>query len=562
MAMKSSNAFELRQQCRDHGLEPSWYLDGHRCWMTVGDMQLKLKLFAAFKQAVQQHSCDLDQRPAAPTVVHMFWDNIKAVLSKRVSTLQLQAPDLLGLWSCLRVGMTVHLWTYSALELFTHPNLHIKDSSVLLSKQDAKALLGRGLRIQHLADLVRLLAAQSHGQEVSTGSWIGDLDQLWLRPFGPCPSGSGHVFATMHAKGDIDRGSHGVSRYWKYHFVRTPDEQVHFSNSPMAFPAQSGVLDSSLISIRSLFSRQRDLSKLDYTAVIKVILQQLHSHGLALDVVDPIIFHPLPHFVGKQRVFTSAAVSTDENAAQLHGVTLPSCGSILQQAFVLSQTWFSWSFQVSTVVKQPIEEGSLYASIFSGIGLSALVGHSLDMVSTDFLQGLCADSTVPVPVKRRRQRLPLWKFDVCPLGVVFRRLPSPSGLLRWEDYLPVAAVCRMALNLGQQELRVKFGYTVERMIRIRAGSLRRWVSTPSALSIWAGALALWRTYSAQPGFDPSAVAGQEAMTVDCFLACSRSVFHHEGLRESLCEQHDEQTFERMCSNIFASTNVMGEPFYA
>ena len=557
-------------------------------------MQEKLDLFAAFERSAQQHSCDLEQRPAAPTVIHMFWDKSEALLSSKGSTLQLQAPDLLGLWSCLRVGMTVHLWAYSALELFTHPKLHVKDSSALLSKQEAKALLRRGLRIHHLSDLVRLLAADLHDQELSSGSWIGDLDQIWLRPFGPCPSGSGHVFATMHARGGAPRGSLGSARYWKYNFVRAPDEQIHFSNSPMAFPSRSEVLASAIMAIRGLLSKQRDLSKLDYTALVKMMLQQIHKHGLALDVVDPIVFHPMPHFVGKQRLFTSAAVSTEEETAFCHQVSLPSCELVHQQAFVLSQTWFSWSFNLSSVAEQPFEEGSFYASILNGIGLSSLVWKSFNVVSCDFLQGFCEASTmavpevssevstfslpevstevstmpvpevstVPWPVKRRR--LPLWKFDLCALGIVFGMLPSgpPSAFLRWQDYLPVAATCFMALELGKQELRVKFGYTMERMLRLRAASLRPMVSTPSALSIWGGALDLWRSWSAEPDFDPTAVALVQAMTVDCLLACAPATYQHGGLRETLQGAHSCRDFDRMCHSMFACKHVFGEPFFA
>ena len=59
---------------------------------------------------------------------------------------------------------------------------------------------------------------------------------------------------------------------------------------------------------------------------------------------------------------------------------------LVQQAFVLSQIWFSWSFRASTVLDQPIQDGSLYSTIFSSIGLSELVGQSLNMVSTDIGQ--------------------------------------------------------------------------------------------------------------------------------------------------------------------------------
>ena len=49
-------------------------------------------------------------------------------------------------------------------------------------------------------DLVQVLVSPIH-----TGSWVGDLDQLWLRLDAVTPSSSGHVFATMHAKEHTQR---------------------------------------------------------------------------------------------------------------------------------------------------------------------------------------------------------------------------------------------------------------------------------------------------------------------------------------------------------------------
>ena len=100
--------------------------------------------------------------------MHLFWEDAEA-LQKDSSDVRALAPsDLLGLWSCLRVGFAVHLWSYSDISVFRHSGLHRRDAGQLLPRDEAVALLRRGLRIQHLADLARLLAVEDHGKRVRT----------------------------------------------------------------------------------------------------------------------------------------------------------------------------------------------------------------------------------------------------------------------------------------------------------------------------------------------------------------------------------------------------------
>ena len=74
----------------------------------------------------------------------------------------------------------------------------------------------------------------------------------------------------------------------------------------MAFPASSVVLDSSLSDMVEVFSSHQDLSKLNYTAMVAIVLKHVRSSGLLLDVMEPIAFHPIPHFLfGKTGLRTS-----------------------------------------------------------------------------------------------------------------------------------------------------------------------------------------------------------------------------------------------------------------
>ena len=68
----------------------------------------------------------------------------------------------------------------------------------------------------------------------------------------------------------------------------------------MAFPARSVVLDSSVNEMLQLFKSRPDLSTLNYTAVVRIVLSHVRLSGLLLDVVDPVKFLPLPHCCVRQ----------------------------------------------------------------------------------------------------------------------------------------------------------------------------------------------------------------------------------------------------------------------
>ena len=295
---KEQNAQALRVLSRELGLEPSWRVAGKRVYMESELLSEMIHRLQHAKTVSARYACAPESRVPAPVVIHMFWDDPEALCTGDRSPRSLQSSDLLGLWSALNVGLSVHLWSYAEIgNVIRHSNLSLRSASELLSHQTAVDLLTRGLRIQHLADYVRYLAVQDHGKRFGVGSWLGDLDFVWIRRMGVCPSQSGHVFATMDAKPWTARGVAGDMLHWKTQWVRSPDEfPRHFANSPMAFPASSAVLDSSLADMVELFGSRQDLSKLNYTAIIAIALRQVRSSGLLLDVMEPMAFHPTPHF--------------------------------------------------------------------------------------------------------------------------------------------------------------------------------------------------------------------------------------------------------------------------
>ena len=348
---------------------------------------------------------------------------------------------------------------------------------------------------------------------------MGDLDQVWIRRIGVCPSRSGHVFASMHAKWASHRGTEGDIEYWKTNFVRIPDERVHFSNSPMAFPCGSEVLTSSIMAIRTLFEKPLHLGKIEYSAIVRIVLGQVHEMGLALDVVDPIVFHPIPHFAPACHAFgKSASASSVASASSLAspkvplashvcGVEMPSVSTVLRESVAVSQTWFSWSI-CQRLQDRIVIRDSLYSRLLARIGLRSIDGASLRRLTLEYLE-----SAFPTPCKatrgstrtRARSKTPMR----APLEAVVQTQPRAKvlcstferiypGALQWEDYRHALAICRGA-GPADHMTRARVVFRVERLMRLRGRAIRERVGTPTALSIWACALALWRTHCQRTG---------------------------------------------------------------
>ena len=367
---KKRNAQALREACRQLGFHPSWRdKNGKRQWLSGPLMEELEARLLTFQEAKRQHSCDLQARPRAPDAIHMFWEDPVALLGDDLHDRALQPQDMLGLWSCLAVGMTVHLWSYSHVRVFPHCRLHLRDATELCSRREALSWLRRGLRVQHLADYIRGMAVQQHGFELGVGSWVGDLDAIWIRPCEVCPSKSGHIFASMDSKWDTMRGTAEDARCWKEHFVRKPDERVHLANSPAAYPVDSPILNQSLLQMRALFARSSDLSKLPYTAIVKILLERIRATGLAVDVLDPHVFHPIPHFARPIHVFGV------HGATHVHGTRIPEPDDVMQHSCAFSQTCISWGGMgfLDTIVKPD----SLYSKVFAFFGLPSLDGRPM-----------------------------------------------------------------------------------------------------------------------------------------------------------------------------------------
>ena len=114
-----------------------------------------------------------------------------------------------------------------------------------------------------------------------------------------------------------------------------------------------------------------------YSAVVKLMLNSIRASGLALDVMDPEVFHPMPHFVRVIQLFGVGGV------VKIDGVEIPKAEQVLADSSCVSQTWFSQSSSASSY-DTPIHTGSFYSKLLAKLNLSALDGASFRRFTVQF----------------------------------------------------------------------------------------------------------------------------------------------------------------------------------
>jgi len=329
---KVENAQDLRARCRLNDLQPSWYVhseDGlsKKCWLSVDEMRLVLSRFDAIESGRQQWS---GSRLAPPKVLHMFWAPPSGKLSAKC---EIPSYGKLGMSSALKCGYDVHLWTFSNL-VGVPSGVLLRKASDLVPLEDASKWVQKGgLRVQHLSDIVRLRAVRQHALEANAGSWMADMDVIWLRPLEITPSASGHVFASMHARVDkmAWKTDEEASRYWKLHWLRKYDEKI-WLGCPWAFPVGSPVLEGALAKLDEVIESGN--FNLSYRFLIALVQDLIHAFGLGVDVVDPDIFHAIPAFSGGW-IFRGGELG------EVRGVLVTQLPEVMIQSVAIAQSWMS-----------------------------------------------------------------------------------------------------------------------------------------------------------------------------------------------------------------------------
>jgi hypothetical protein len=262
-----SNVHALRGQCRNAGFDPSWRPGedvNRRDYLTVQEMRNALAAVAAGAAGMDRHgSVGL----AVLAEGHAFWAG-----SPLDAEVTLPGYGQVGALSCVRLaGMALTLWTYGIVHGIPE-GVKVRQASDLLPLDDAKALMAKGLRIQHLSDIVRFRGIAESGH----GGWFVDVDTIWLRPCLRSRSGSGHVFASLRSTPDsLPFPGTTWQRFWKVKFLRRPDEQVWLS-VPFFFPHSSVVLAAVLGAIDVKLANP-ELNKLPYLVFMTIVKDTLQA---------------------------------------------------------------------------------------------------------------------------------------------------------------------------------------------------------------------------------------------------------------------------------------------
>ena len=148
---------------------------------------------------------------------------------------------------------------------------------------------------------------------------------------------------------------------------------------------------------------------------------------------------------------------------------------------------------------------------------------------------------------RRREKTRPASIESCALQLAFSR--TFPDVLEWGDYSQAVAICRSAVPAAhRRHACLVFG--IERQLRLRGQFVRRRLDLPAALSLWACALAQWRSFSSSPGFDPVLARDQAPVLVDCLLSVAAALTPYNvgetRLRADLRALHDCDAFDRIC----------------
>ena len=148
---QDTTVLTLRQRFRDEGCEPSWRPDPSKVnireYLTFGEMTTVLQAIQIAKDGKRRHRGAVKE---LRNVGHAFWAGHP--LDAEVT---LPGDAQIGARSCLLLaGMEIIVWTYGKVHGLPD-GVIVKSADGLLPLGETESLVARGLRIQHLSDIVR-----------------------------------------------------------------------------------------------------------------------------------------------------------------------------------------------------------------------------------------------------------------------------------------------------------------------------------------------------------------------------------------------------------------------
>ena len=178
---------ELRLQLTKFGVPPAWYKkkgrDGTKAYLAADELRELVDRLTVAAAARDKFKWG-DSPPESPRAyAAVFW-TAPPTNEKFPEASTLPAYFQAGLWSALtKASLKVELFTFSKRlrGVPEHASLTVVGAEQLLAETTALSWLNCGAEIQHMSDVVRLLAVQARG-----GGWVLDGDVVVAPPLRRC----------------------------------------------------------------------------------------------------------------------------------------------------------------------------------------------------------------------------------------------------------------------------------------------------------------------------------------------------------------------------------------
>ena len=219
-----------------------------------------------------------------PRVGALFWHSAKSRCKSPAWNYETGVRTAVG-----RSGLDLMLLSYDGVTL---PGTTAVDASPYIARDVFDALLAKGIRIQLLADYIRMAFLAASG-----GGWFLDGDSVWIKAAPDVSTGApffGHLFHTIKAGKGQPRGTL-VSRllYWELHYAYEPQDQC-WVVSPFVFGPQSPVLTKILCLLKSIvFAPANEVSRQYYNIGMDIVRREVAAWGLEGAIVEPVFASPL-----------------------------------------------------------------------------------------------------------------------------------------------------------------------------------------------------------------------------------------------------------------------------
>ena len=152
-----------RQQISDINVSPLFYHRKKRFALKLENLKNLTEKVKHWNSSREEHKLGAMDEPKSPSnVVHLFWDEQGSIANcvEKEAEVHLTSVEQVALMSGVKVGMHMNLWSYHRV-VNAPPGVVLRQAADVLPLEDAERFVQAGLRVQHLADVVRLMAVKT-----------------------------------------------------------------------------------------------------------------------------------------------------------------------------------------------------------------------------------------------------------------------------------------------------------------------------------------------------------------------------------------------------------------